>query len=576
MKNKYILSKAYIDDFSHSKITKNSIDINAFCAAKHVLRIALHNNNYLNVKYFFEKYKNLINIFVFLRSKFSSSYSAKNLDNFINCVQTNNYADIYKYASGALWSIRKQFNSVYIRNREQKLSYFESDYLRVISSSTFRRLQDKTQLFLMDEFDHSRRRLAHSLEVSAIIEQIVGNSMLEVFINSASINNKFLTFDLQDSISLCRTIGVLHDIGNPPFGHAGEQTINSFFKSKGDFLNKYGIGIKYPSYFNDLISFDGNAQSLRIASKLMPFKNKRGASLSAGVLGAIIKYPHSSNGKNNKIGFFLSEQSVIDDLYNLGVFIYGKRNPFACVLEAADDIAYLFSDLEDSIHKQVLSFEDFAFYFKNNKNAICSNFYNSLDNKFSKAIKNNKNRHEAFEITIRPLLSELRENIIASLNYHQIGTIPQTGLNVYKHIVVNGVGEDFHLLHFSQYHEIIKLLGKIKTDLVFSSKLIIINEIQGNKILNFLLSEFFDAIIDAKINKRNKTIKNSKGIKDRDYRNKILLLIPEKLIDNFFIEIDGANKQMVAYLKMRLIIDFISGMTDNYAKRMYLELNAKK
>lgn len=576
-KNKYILSKAYIDDFSYLKVIENrSIDINAFCAAKHVLRIALHKNNYLNVKYFFDKYKNLIKVFQVLKSKFSQQYSTKNISNFINCVKTNNFIDIYKYASGTLLNIRKQFNDKYIHNREQRLSYFDSDYFRVISSTPFRRLQDKTQLFLLDEFDHSRRRLAHSIEVSSIVEQIVGNSKMEIFINSASINNKYLTFDLHDSISLCRTIGALHDIGNPPFGHAGENTINSFFKKKGDVLNRHGIGTKNPKYYNDLISFDGNAQSLRIASKLMPFNNKRGASLSAGVLGGIIKYPHCSDGKNKKIGYFLSEQSIIDDLCNLGVFIYNKRNPFACILEAADDIAYLFSDLEDSIHKQALTFEDFSAYFKNSKNPICLEFYNSLSRKFTKNTKNTKNRHETFEKTIKPLLCELRENIIASLNYNNIGSMPFTGLNVYKHIVVNGVCEDFHLLNFSSYYEIIKLLNKIKTELVFSSKLIIINEIQGGKILDFLLNEMFEAIIDASVNIRKKTIKNSVRIENSDYKNKILLLIPEKFLNNFFFEANGASKQMIEYLKMRLIIDFISGMTDNYAKRMYLELNAKK
>lgn len=576
-KNKYILSKAYIDDFVYGKIMfGKTIDTNSFCAAKHVLRIALHKNNYLNVAYFFKKYKQLVNVFEVLRSNFSSSYSSKNIDSFINCVKTNNFIDVYKYAGGVLRDIRKQFNDIYLNNREQKLSYFESDFFRIVSSSPFRRLQDKTQLFLMDDSDHSRRRLTHSIEVSSIIQQIVANSKLEVFINSASVNNKFLTFDLDDSMSLCKTLGVLHDIGNPPFGHAGERIINNFFASKKDVLSKCDIGPNHPKFYNDLISFDGNAQSLRIASKLMPFNEKRGASLSAGVLGGLIKYPYCSNGKNKKIGYFLSEQSVIDDLTNLGVFIEGKRNPFACVLEAADDLAYMFSDLEDSIHKHILSYEDFLCYFKNSSDPKCVDFISRITSKMSAESRSISNRHENFERIIRPLLFQLREDIIVSLNYNNIGIEQSSGLNVYKHAVVKGVDEHFHLLDYSVYKNLIAILDKIKCEIVFLSRPIVINEIQGAKILTFLLEEFFDAIINSTFKSKANKFLNSKKVDNYEYKNQILSLIPEKIITNYKYEEKNTTKQMKSYLKMRVIVDFISGMTDNYAKKTYLELNAKK
>ncbi|MGL5413767.1 dGTP triphosphohydrolase, partial [Cetobacterium sp.] len=181
---------------------------------------------------------------------------------------------------------------------------FDKDYSRIISSSSFRRLQDKTQVYPLKRGDFVRTRLTHSLEVSHIASSI-GKSI-----------EKYLKRDDQKISSLLSVTGLIHDLGNPPFGHSGEYIIQDFFK---EYLKKSGYdNILTSIQKEDLLCFDGNVQTFRILRKLQYLGDKDSYNLTYATLATIMKYPTDSiegnkkdKGKliERKFGYFDSEKS---------------------------------------------------------------------------------------------------------------------------------------------------------------------------------------------------------------------------------------------------------------------------
>lgn len=229
-------------------------------------------------------------------------------------------------------------------------SPFERDYDRVIYSSLFRRLAGKTQILPDAKIDHVRNRLTHSIEVSDIAGSIlreVGHLLQE--------RNGLRLRRMEDAYWVVRTAGLAHDIGNPPYGHAGEQAIRSWGKRYFE---------KHPELMTvalDFMRFDGNAQGFRLLSR-NDLGVSDGISLTATSLAAIVKYPYSvcdSRAKNGKFNAFKTEVDVLDAIMaevNLNEPNgYFRRHPLSFILEAADDVAYLLSDLEDAVYMEIIT-----------------------------------------------------------------------------------------------------------------------------------------------------------------------------------------------------------------------------
>jgi len=242
----------------------------------------------------------------------------------------------------------------------------ERDYDRVLFSAPVRRLADKTQVFPLEKNDSVRTRLTHSHEVANIARSI-GVSL--TYRKDSPFNNEEFKRDLP---AMLATVGLAHDIGNPPFGHQGEDAIGAWFRENSTNENKVF------SYLDDLkisccekdrmqedfLRFEGNAQALRILTKLQIVNDSFGLNLTCGSLAALMKYPTSSEKTNEeniatkKFGYFHSEFDVVKDVWSETKLQEGIRHPLTYLMEASDDIAYSVLDVEDAIKKGLISYRD--------------------------------------------------------------------------------------------------------------------------------------------------------------------------------------------------------------------------
>ena len=567
-KDKYIFSKAYPDDFSSIEINDGVLNLEGFCAVKSLLRVAKTKKKE-NLVYFINKYPALLDAFEVLLCQMPVKH---NFSLFVNSIKGKRYEKACDYAATSLEEVKK-INSYFYKPSKRTDSYFINDYFKIVNSSAFRRLQDKSQLYIDEDEDFPRKRLTHSIEVSAIGERIASKCEIEKYI--VKFVNKELYFGKSNCSAILRSAGALHDIGNPPFGHSGERCISKFFEKPEivNVLQEYGINTD-SEYYKDICLFDGNAQSLRIASKLMSFDNKEGASLTAGVYASIIKYPFGSDSaKANKVGYFITEKDLIDDLRHFGVYIDDVRNPFASILELADDLAYLVSDLEDGIHKREISYTSLCECLNKYKGDVhVDDFISKLTSRFKEERLKHNEEYIVFTNVVRPLLYKFRENIVSTSNLIMIDDNGGT-TSIFKYIVDHGSNSHFSIIEYSEYYNLFLALGDAKHKLIKESKLIKKSEEKGDDILNSLLHAYFYAVIFSNVdwdNHRFVSTNNMQATLDR---------ISNNFVEIFFKHFPKSKKNdrtIVTYYKMRLLIDQISGMTDEYAKSEYDLLNINK
>ena len=215
---------------------------------------------------------------------------------------------------------------------------FFSDFNRISFSSAFRRLQDKAQVFPLEKYDYARTRLTHTIEVMSVAMQLANLSALKAGYSISNPEKKELAFLFEKCLNCA---ALLHDIGNPPYGHFGEDAVKEYFKKNWDRLRlrtKTTSRIKishlhrdvpdevYAQMKQDFMCFDGNAQSFRLAARTAQYKVGKPLDLTAAVLGSIIKYPCTSleGRKHQKFGYFFSEK---EERYNRKINLYGCVPP---------------------------------------------------------------------------------------------------------------------------------------------------------------------------------------------------------------------------------------------------------
>ncbi len=270
---------------------------------------------------------------------------------------------------------KKRFRGLADEPAEDKIKEtrgaFFKDADRIIYSSPFRRLQDKTQVHPFPGTDYIRTRLTHSLEVSTVGRSL-GLAVGHDIVKKHGLNTETNALDRSDFGGVVAAGCLAHDIGNPPFGHAGEDAIRHWFLDK-DRKERFLDGITEAAQVFDLQSFEGNAQGFRVITRLTGWRQKGGLRLSCATLAAIIKYPYGSvatdpetgsESARQKFGYFQEDKDafrIIADtvgLTKVGSDPFRRhRHPLSYLVEAADDICYLIVDLEDGFKYNKLKYE---------------------------------------------------------------------------------------------------------------------------------------------------------------------------------------------------------------------------
>ena len=367
-----------------------------------------------------------------------------------------------------------------LRNEQDETRLgFEVDYDRIIFSSEFRSLQDKTQVIPLSKTGFVHTRLTHSLEVSVVarsLGRIVGQKIIEKYPHLSSIHG----YKMNDFGAIVAAAALAHDIGNPPFGHSGEKAIGDFFKVGQGYQFKDKLTDKE---YQDLCEFEGNANGFKIINQE---RNgiQGGLRLSYATLGAFMKYPKeslphkpSSHIADKKYGFFQSDKKIFDEVAEeLGLIKRGQsgisyaRHPLAFLVEAADDICYTIIDFEDGINLGLIS-EDYALEYLINlvRDNLITETYNKL--------KTTKDR-----------LSYLRALAINTL-ISDVATVFMKN----EQAILN---DEFStsLMDKSKYQPQTNDIIKLSIEKIYHSSEVVEKEISGYKAINTLLNTYINAV----------------------------------------------------------------------------------
>ncbi len=447
-------------------------------------------------------------------------------------------------------------------------SEFEKDYHRIIGSASFRRLQDKTQVFPLDKSDFIRTRLTHSLEVSSFAKSLgqnIGENIL-----AYKRDPGFTPGMKEDICSILQCAGLIHDIGNPPFGHFGETAIREWFERKLPVLQFHGKSVEEAltevsaQMCEDFYHFEGNAQALRLVSKLHFLVDENGMNLTYALLNTIVKYPVPSTGinkksgniKDKKMGYYLADEEIFREIQK-ETGTDGKRHPLTFILEAADDIAYKTADIEDAFIKGFIS------YHKLLEELIeLQATYGQEDNAFNpvKVLEDlylrGKERHveKPEEYAIKNWIIRIQGFLINCATYGFTSN--------YSAIMAGEYAYD--LFHHTFAEKLMDLLGDLAFREVFTSDQIYRMEVAESAMIDFLMDKFVTAVI--------KYDDKSQKLETIDAR--MVSFISSNYKNAYHFHAKGKSDAEKLYLRLLLVTDYICGMTDSYAKRLYQELKA--
>lgn len=418
--------------------------------------------------------------------------------------------------------------------RHDDRSEFKRDYDRLIFSSAFRRLQNKTQVFPLPGSIFVHNRLTHSLEVASV-GMSIGNDISRWVIQKQP--------DLKDT--LVEEIGTIvsaaclaHDLGNPPFGHSGEKAIQTFF-SEGP-----GLKIKpmvSSEFWDDITHFEGNANAFRILTHRFKGRRQGGFVMTYSMLASIVKYPFASSlaGNHGKFGFFASEaesyKKIADELgisckSAPGELLKYARHPLVYMVEAADDICYEIMDIEDSHKLKILSYAE-------TEHLLLSFFDEDIQQKIRQRIIDEELTDENEKVVY------MRASVIGKLENECVAAFL-----AHEEEILAGTFEGSLIDHISErqkkaYQE----CEKISYSKIYQSKPVLDIELSGYQIMATLMKVFIEAAVNP----------------SRFYSKQLL----RRVSSQYDIENENLEERIMA------VLDYISGMTDIYALDIYQKIN---
>lgn len=427
-------------------------------------------------------------------------------------------------------------------NNDENRTDFQRDFDRIIFSSAFRRLQNKTQVFPLPGSVFVHNRLTHSLEVASVgrsLGTLIGHYIAKNYKDSLS--PRSLYFYQYDLFNVISSACLCHDIGNPAFGHSGEDAIASYFKKNEPSLQ---------SNFNkkewaDFLNFEGNANAIRVLTQKQNGKSGGGLKLTYSTLAAIAKYPCESVGKDKaythrkKFGFFQSEAATFADIATSTSMLQDHsdpliyfRHPFVWLVEAADDICYNIIDLEDSHRLGII------------EHSQCIQLLLSLIESI-----------EMDDITqVKKNLEGIKDknDQISYLRAKTIFTLTMKATEIYKQNLTSILDGSFKIPLFDFIKDecpALKEIVEFSYEHIYNHRSVLEIENAGYNVMYELLSHFIPPIIKSSADRAKS-------------EEKALKLIPSQ----FFYENSPTYERVLG------VLDYVSGMTDNYATDLYRKI----
>jgi dGTPase len=424
---------------------------------------------------------------------------------------------------------------------ELQRSPFQRDSDRIIFSSAFRRLQDKTQVFPLADNDYVRTRLTHSLEVASVgrsLGTIVGAAIVE--------RGELPGFHASDFGAIVSAAALAHDLGNPPFGHSGEVAIRVWFENSKVAQDARTMLKKNEQ--EDLARFEGNAQGFRLVTRLQMPDNP-GLRLTCATLGAFTKYPLESlvpekariheGASTKKFGFFQSERDFFAEvatrcglLRRTPLHSWWARHPLAFLVEAADDLCYRLVDFEDGFRLGHLGYEE-------------------VRDRFVRVIGKEGVQARAEQ------MREEKERI-EFLRALAIGVAVQQTADQFLEKEDGILAGDFDqsLIDCIPAGEELEAIKKRSVETIYGTTRGVEIEAAGFAVLGGLLDDFVAAVSDV--------ARRGKHASPRS--RKLLRLVPEQSIG------PGNEPDQSPYQRLLRMIDFVSGMTDTYAVSLFKKI----
>jgi dGTPase len=420
---------------------------------------------------------------------------------------------------------------------------FERDFDRVVFSSAFRRLQDKTQVIPLPESDFVHSRLTHSLEVSCVARSL-GKIAGKVIIDRYNLSD----LHASDFGAVCATAALAHDIGNPPFGHSGETSISNYFANGNG--KRFEKEIADENKWSDFTNFEGNANGFKI---LTNYNDSSGgsANLTFTTLAAFTKYPTRSNkldihkelfkGKvsQKKYGYFQSEAEIFQRLFKhleidpLTDYSF-LRHPLAYLVEAADDICYRIIDFEDGIRIGLIDFRTGEELLK----AVIGKKFDA--ERYARVGDQREKISYLRAVAINTLINACTELFLAKEKDILEGKFDSSLVDILDKSIADPLNQ----------------ILKISRERVYNSKTVLQIEVAGFTVVAELLDIFITAVNDQHIYKNELR-------KKRPYSDKVISLLPEQFIMQDSDEI---------YLRILKVCQFVAGMTDTYAVSLFKKL----
>lgn len=418
---------------------------------------------------------------------------------------------------------------------------FQRDFDRIIFSSAFRRLQNKTQVFPLPGSVFVHNRLTHSLEVSSVgrsLGSMIGEFIHDQFKNDLTEDSR--SFYLHNLGNVIAAGCLCHDVGNPAFGHSGEDAIASYFeRNENDLKPKFD-----EKEWADLVNFEGNANAIRVLTHQQQGKDFGGTQLTFSTLASIAKYPCEAVARDKKMlhrkkfGFFQNEKETFLEIAESTKLICEsedphifKRHPFVWLVEAADDICYNIIDMEDAHRLGIVSTAD------------CQNLFFELV----------KSETDDVARVTRKLDSIGNDNErISYLRAKVINALINKSLAIYKEnfdAILNGNQQKALLDVYREENSSLKDIESFSIEKIYNHKAVVEIENAGYNVMYELLDHFIPSVLKSKDDRKS-------------YDKMALKLLPKQ-----FVYEEGSD-----YQKTLGVIDFVSGMTDNFATDLYRKI----